>query len=452
MLKKINFFILLTISALQLNAQIIDNNYKQNQPNENSLLSRYGIGNINPQYFASNAGMGGMTAAFRDKFHFNPFNPASLPSLRTTAYEVGLYAKNTKVESSGSSNAAWSGNLNNLGLAFPTYSVINEVLDRKPRAVRWGMGLSLMPYSTVGYNINTVTPAQNTLDSSTLTNFFVGSGGTYRGMLGNGVSYKGLSLGVNVGYVFGKISSIRQSILGDKLAVSYANYFEDNFAIRGLTWNAGLQYDITLDPKKNPMDKGDRKHIVFGVYGNPSTNFTTKSNRYYNRVLGTLVDSVTSYTNKAGTGVLPSEYSAGIMYENGLLFKGGIEYKASKWSEYKNDAKPETLSDAYQFSAGAEFILDKNKLKSEEEKVRWRLGFHTGTDPRSLGGEQVANTAGSFGVCLPLRVGRGQQMSYMNVGLEYGQLKTKIVSENYFRINLGFTLNDNTWFLKRKFQ
>ena len=177
MLKKISFFILLTISVLSLNAQIIDNNYKQNQPKENSLLSRYGLGNLNPQYFASNAGMGGMTAAYRDRYHLNPFNPASLPALRTTAYEVGLYAKSTDVKSSGGNSSAWSGNLNNLALGFPTYSVINEVLDRKPRAVRWGMAMSLMPYSTVGYNINTVTPAQNSLDSSTLTNYFVGSGG-----------------------------------------------------------------------------------------------------------------------------------------------------------------------------------------------------------------------------------------------------------------------------------
>jgi hypothetical protein len=452
MFKKIIFSILLIISTLTLKAQLIDNNYKQNQPNENSLLSRYGIGNLNPQYFASNSGMGGMTAAFRDKYHFNPFNPASIPALRTTAYEVGLFAKNTKVTSSGGNSTGWSGNLNNLALGFPTYSVINEVLDRKPRTLRWGMGVSLMPYSTVGYNINTITKAQNAADSSNLVNYFVGSGGTYRAMIGNGVSYKGLSAGVNVGYVFGKISSIRQSILGDKLAVSYANYFEDAYSLKGLSWNAGLQYDITLDPKKNPLDKGDRKHIVIGVYGNPATNFSTKLNRSYRRVYGTLVDSVTSFIDKAGSGVLPSEFSAGVMYENGLLFKGGVEYKTTQWSQYKNEAKPETLLNASQFSAGVEFILDKNKLKSEEEKMRWRVGFHTGSDPRSIGGEQVQNTAGTFGLCLPLRVGRGQQISYMNLGLEYGQLKTKIVSENYFRINLGFTLNDNTWFLKRKFQ
>jgi hypothetical protein len=452
MFKKIIFAILLIISSLQTKAQLVDNNYKQNQPNENSLLSRYGIGNLNPQYFASNAGMGGMTAAFRDKFHYNPFNPASLPALRSTAYEVGLFAKNTNVKNSGGNSSGWSGNLNNLALGFPTYSVINEVLDRKPRVFRWGMGMSLMPYSTVGYNINTVTAAQNANDSSYLTNYFVGSGGTYRAMIGNGISYKGLSVGVNVGYVFGKISSIRQSILGDKLAISYANYFDDNYSLKGLSWNAGLQYDITLDPKKSPTEKGDRKHIVLGVYGNPSTNFSTKLNRNYQRVYGTLADSITSFTDKAGSGVLPSEYTAGIMYENGLLFKVGVEYKATKWSQYQNDAKPETLLDANQFSAGAEFILDKNKLKTEEEKIRFRVGFHTGSDPRSIGGEQVQNTTGTVGVCFPLRVGRGQQISYMNLGLEYGQLKTKIVSENYFRINLGFTLNDNTWFLKRKFQ
>ena len=452
MLKKIIFATLLTISSLYAKAQLVDDNYKQNQPNENSLLSRYGIGNLNPQSFASNSGMGGLTAAFRDRFHFNPFNPASLPALRATAYEVGLFAKNTKVKSNGSSNSNWSGNLNNLALGFPTYSVINEVLDRKPRVLRWGMGMSLMPYSTVGYNINTLTNAANANDTSTLTNYYVGSGGTYRAMLGNGVSYKGLSVGVNVGYVFGKISSIRQSILNDKLAVSYANYFDDNYSLKGFSWNAGLQYDITLDPKKSPTEKGDRKHIVLGVYGNPSTNFSTKLNRNYQRVYGTLVDSITSFTDKVGTGVLPSEYTAGIMYENGLLFKGGVEYKATKWSQYTNDARPETLLDANQLSAGVEFILDKNKLKTEEEKIRFRVGFHTGSDPRSLGGEQVKNTAGTLGACFPLRVGRGQQISYMNVGLEYGQLKTKIVSENYFRINLGFTLNDNSWFLKRKFQ
>lgn len=452
MFKKIIFAILLIFSTLIAKAQLVDDNYKQNQPNENSLLSRYGIGNLNPQSFASNSGMGGLTAAFRDKFHFNPFNPASLPTLRSTAYEVGLFAKNTKVESNGSSNSGWSGNLNNIALGFPTYSVINEVLDRKPRVWRWGMGMSLMPYSTVGYNINTITNAPNANDTSTLTNYYVGSGGTYRAMLGNGVSYKGLSVGVNVGYVFGKISSIRQSILNDKIAVGYANYFDDNYSLKGFSWNAGLQYDITLDPKKSPTEKGDRKHIVLGVYGNPSTNFSTKLNRNYQRVYGTLVDSITSFTDKAGSGVLPSEYTAGIMYENGLLFKGGIEYKSTKWSQYTNDAKPEALLDATLFSAGAEFILDKNKLKTEEEKIRFRVGFHTGSDPRSLGGEQVKNTAGTVGVCFPLRVGRGQQISYMNVGLEYGQLKTKIVSENYFRINLGFTLNDNSWFLKRKFQ
>jgi hypothetical protein len=455
MLKKSFFAIVLILNSFGASAQIIDNNYQQNQPNENSLLSRFGFGNLTPQYFAPNSGMGGLSAAYRDANNYNPFNPASLPAMRVTSLEFGLYAKNNEIETAGSKEAQWSGNLNYIAIGFPTYSVINEVLDRKPRKIRWGMGLTLMPYNTIGYNIKTVSPAQNPLDSANYSNYFVGSGGSYRAMWGNGFSYKGLSVGANVGYIFGKMNNIRQIQLEDRLIISYSDYFDDSYLVRGLTWNAGMQYAITLDPKKTALDKGDRKHIVFGVYGNPAQQFNTKSDRTYRRInnqnRGT-VDTIISFTDKAGVGKFPTELTAGIMYENGLLFRGGIEYKMAKWSEYENEAKVEKLLDASQFSVGAEFILDRNKLKTEEEKTRWRLGFRTGTDPRQLNNEQVKSWAATAGFCLPLRVGRGTQISYMNIGLEYGQLTTTKLAENYFRINWGFTLNDNSWFLKRKFQ
>lgn len=453
-MKKTLLFSLLIINGLAASAQIVDNAYKNNQPQENSPLSRIGLGNLTPQYFSQNAGFGGLTAAFRDRFSYNPFNPASLPALRTTAYEIGLYAKNNQVQTTVGSQSAWSGNLNYIALGFPTYSVINEVLDRKPRQWRWGMGLSLMPYNTVGYNVNTVTHPSNT-DTADITNFFVGSGSAYRAMWGNGVSYKGLSVGANIGFVFGKMSYIRQNEFSSNLINAYSNYFEDSYTMSGLIWNLGVQYDLTLDPKKDIMDKAGRKHLVFGVYGNPATNFTTNSTRYYRRVGVIGTDSITGFTDLSGKGRLPSEFTAGVMYENGLTFRGGIEYKTAAWSNYFNDARSSTsdvLKDAAQFSVGAEFILDKNRLKSEEEKIRWKLGFRTGNDPRVLNGNQVSLWAASAGMCLPLRVGRGQQISYLNLGLEYGKLDAKTLSETYLRLTAGFTLNDNTWFLKRKFQ
>ena len=451
-LKKIVISILLIINALAAFSQIVDDAYKNNQPKENSPFSRYGLGNLSPQYLIGNGSMGGLTAAYRDPYSFNPHNPASLSYLRATALEIGLFAKSNTVSDNTNTSKSWSGNINHVALGFPTYSVINEVLDRKPRDIRWGMGFSLMPFNTVGYNVATVGKASNT-DTVNVLNYYIGSGGSYRLMWGNGVSYKGFSAGVNLGFVFGRMNYIRQTELGSNLVTPYANYFEDNYNLKGFTWNAGVQYDITLDPKKQFNDKGNRKHILLGLYGNPSTSFNTTSGSYYRRtIIGVTTDSISSTSDIKGKGKLPSEFTAGVSYENGLALKIGAEYSTSKWSGYKNDARPETLSDATQFAVGAEFILNKNKLKTEEEKMRWRLGFRTGKDPRSLQNEQLTTQSVSAGLCLPLRVGRGSQISYLSLGFELGKIGTPKLKENFFKISAGFTLNDNTWFLKRKFQ
>ena len=187
-LKKIIISILLTINALASYSQIVDNDYKNNQPKENSPFSRYGLGNLSPQYLIGNGSMGGLTAAYRDPYSYNPQNPASLAYLRATALEIGLFAKSNTVSDNTNTSKSWSGNINHVALGFPTYSVINEVLDRKPRATRWGMGFSLMPFNTVGYNVATVGKAINT-DTVNVLNYYIGSGASYRLMWGYGVSY-----------------------------------------------------------------------------------------------------------------------------------------------------------------------------------------------------------------------------------------------------------------------
>ena len=445
-MKKILILTALIINSLAAFGQIVD---AESQPKENSPFSRIGLGNLTPQYFASSAGLGGMTAAFRDRYSFNPFNPASVAAMRMTAYEVGFFGKNNTVTSGSTSKAAWTGNLNYLALGFPTYSVINEVLDRKPRQARWGMGFSLTPFSTVGYNVNSTSKI---IDTVGVANFFIGNGSTYRFMWTNGVSYKGLSLGANVGFLFGRNSGSRQLSLTNA-GVSFSDVFTDSYTMAGFTANVGAQYDVSIGAAPKVGEKDKQKHLVFGIYGNPAMPFTTTADQLYRRVsnVDTASTIISNFSGRAGTGKLPTEVTAGVMYEDGLNFRIGAEYKLSKWSEYENDARPQYLSDAGIFSVGTEFILDKNKLKSGEEKIRYRLGFRTGKDPRALNGTQISTWAATGGLCFPMRVGRGQQISYLNLGLEYGKLDAKILSETYFRVNLGFTLNDNTWFLKRKF-
>ncbi len=444
-MKKFLILTALTINSLAAFGQITDGDSK---PKENSPLSRIGLGNLTPQYLASNAGLGGMTAAYRDRFSFNPFNPASVASMRMTAYEVGIFAKNNDVKSGTTNASAWSGNLNYLALGFPTYSVINEVLDRKKREIRWGMGFSLMPYSTIGYNVNSTSKIADTV---VVNNFYLGNGSTYRFLWSNGVEYKHFSGGVNIGFLFGRNSVSRQLALSN-IGPSYADKFDDTYSMAGFSWNLGAQYDLVIGKAPVVGEKDKQKHVVFGIYGNPATPFVTSATQSYQRVQGIDTLTIAGFADKSGSGKLPAEITTGVMYEDGLNFRGGIEYKYSNWSGYRNDATTtQSLRDAGLFSMGAEFILDKSKLRSGEEKIRYRLGFKAGSDPRVLNGTQVSVLAATAGFCFPLRVGRGQQISYLNIGLEYGKLDAKILSETYFRMNLGFTLNDNTWFLKRKF-
>jgi hypothetical protein len=282
-MKKFLILTLLVINSVVVFGQYIgDPNYSSNQPKENSPLSRLGFGNLTPQYLASNAGFGGMTAAYRDRYSFNPFNPASVAAMRMTAYEVGFFAKNTTITSNTTSttNKAWSGNLNYVALGFPTYSVINEVLDRKKREFRWGMGFSLMPYSSIGYNSNSTSKIADTVSVS---NYFIGSGNTYRFLWSNGVDYKGLSVGANVGFLFGKTTVLRQLHLNN-VGLSYIDDFNDSYTMAGFSWNLGAQYDIAIGAKPKVGEKDKQKHIVLGIYGNPATPFTTTSSQVYKRL------------------------------------------------------------------------------------------------------------------------------------------------------------------------
>jgi len=58
----------------------------------------------------------------------------------------------------------------------------------------------------------------------------------------------------------------------------------------------------------------------------------------------------------------------------------------------------------------------------------------------------------TFGFGFPLVLPR-QQTSFVNAAFELGKIGTdSAIEESYVRLTLGFTMNDNTWFYKRRFE
>ena len=85
------------------------------------------------------------------------------------------------------------------------------------------------------------------------------------------------------------------------------------------------------------------------------------------------------------------------------------------------------------------------------QRVRYRIGAFTGTDPRSIDGQQLEEVGVTFGFGLPITLPR-RQVSFINIALEFGRRGANTaLQETYGEFTVGFTLNDNSWFRKRKF-
>lgn len=425
------------------------------RPKENSPYSRMAIGNYFSQYLAASGGMGGLTAAYNDPFHLNLMNPASLPHLRSTAFEIGMYAKYAQLNSEGEKDNLWGGNVSYLALGFPLKNRVNEALDRSRSPWDFGMGLALLPYTQVGYDVT----VQDTRDEGyeLATNRLKGDGGTYRLQWNNGLKYNGFALGVGLNYNFGKLVNNRR-VSFDSLAYSFNTEFLDEMSVSGFTWNLGLMYTHDFEEKN---DEGamvpSGKRLIFGLYGHSSQNISTNSSNLYVRSnfssypTSPVVDTLSNETDLEGKLTLPSEFSFGITYQEVNKLRIGAEYSLGQWSQYNNPAKPETLKNSSRFAVGVEYQPDATSYNSYSKKMFYRAGFFTGTDPRSVGGEQIGHTGVTLGLGFPIIMPR-QQLSFFNIGLEIGQFGIKeVLRENYAKLTLGFTLNDNSWFFKRKF-
>ncbi|MEL6867047.1 MAG: hypothetical protein AAFP19_21670 [Bacteroidota bacterium] len=423
------------------------------QPKSNSPYSRLGLGDIFNQNFAHINGMGDLAASFHDPYTINLLNPASYATLRTTAFEVGIHAKYGNLESNttNSSEEIWSGNLSYFALGFPLRNPLNDILDRKKRKFDFGMVFALLPYSTVGYNVETdeFLPGADTISFS-----FEGTGGSYRILWGNAVKWKNLSFGVNLSYLFGKLNNDRL-VTFPNLSASYRDELHDEVRVNGLLWNVGFQYDIIFQKQKaDGSSEPTGKFLTLGLYGNGPNSFNTRSLSLYRRVNLAYqdLDTLRNTENISGDGQLPAEIALGAIYGKANKWKVGADFQAAFWDGYENDAKEDDLSNTFRFAVGGEYIPDIISYNSYWKRIRYRFGAFAARDPRSdFLNEQLTNVGITLGLGFPIILPR-QQKSFLNLALELGRFgSNNELQETYARMTLGFTLNDDTWFFKRKF-
>ncbi|MBK9736053.1 MAG: hypothetical protein IPO92_14285 [Saprospiraceae bacterium] len=435
-------FLIVMILTFSISAQV------------NSPYSRYGIGDLTDNNFNHLRQMGGLGASFIDGYHINIVNPASYSYLNATAYDIGIYVKRSWIADKNSTTKIWGGNLEYLSIAFPLRNPINEIYDGVKKPYKLGMSFTLMPHSNVGYNIRSRDSLPNI---GVFNRNYIGSGGSYKFMWGNSIKYKDISFGLNLGYVFGKISYERQIFFpGEEFAYNDIN--SNDYNINGYLWNAGLLYSKILNKEDIEKDKTTpTKRISLGLHANSATGFNTNGiiNDRQIQYVGSSIPTVDTirYDTVKGKGKLPAEFGLGLTYYKGEKSAFGINYSASFWSQYYNDTAGDIKGDlrtSHKISAGGFYRPNYKSFDNFLERVSYRYGAYYHLDPRVINNEQITVYGVTMGFGMPFVFQR--KISHVNLGFNAGiSGQGTPISEKFVKISLGVTFNDDEWFLKRKY-
>ena len=137
------------------------------------------------------------------------------------------------------------------------------------------------------------------------------------------------------------------------------------------------------------------------------------------------------------------------MYQDANKLRFGAEFSAEKWSQFTSPIEETRMEDVYSVAVGGEWIPDAKSYNSYVKSMQYRAGFRYGVDPRGVDGD-LTYSSFTFGLGMPI-ISKGVQ-SYLDWGIEFGRFgKENGLNENFIRLTAGFTLNDNSWFFKRRY-
>ena len=422
----------------------------------NSPYSRYGLGDLQPFHFAPNLGMArAFSATYRSDYDYDPQNPASLTALRATTFDFGLGYRysNLNEAATGKQATAHDGNLSHLSLAFPLTRSWEREADtlRRRLPIQWTLGAGLMPHSQVAYDVRVRLPVEQVGD---VAYAYRGQGNRYRVNIGQGLGYKGLSLGMNVGWILGTANFASTIELVDSSNnFAYNEARERSQFLSGFVWNVGLQYRLLLKAAKHQKSNLNTDWvIVLGAYGNRDQTLTSESSglfrRYSNFHRSDTIEALNALEQDL---ILPSEFGFGLSLERNHFWRIGFNYHQAAWSRFREGGQASNLSDAFMLSLGGEYSpIQKTGL----DQIRYRGGVFYGRDPRSVSQLELEKYGITFGLSIPRIIRRGlASVAFVHLGLEFGYMgHEQLIRERYLQVQLAATINDGSWFVRRKYR
>lgn len=427
-IKKIAIIIFLTVLSI--------GSFAQNQ-NTTSPYSRYGLGDIHPNFYGRSAGMGGVSLGSRNGLQVNFANPASYSAVDSISFvfEAGIDGKYTNLKNSQQSEHNHNINLQDFAFSFPVTHW-------------WGAAFGLTPYSDAGYEMRE-NVSSNVL--SYIQNEYIGSGTLSKFFIGNSFYIlKNLSVGINANFLFGNISHVSYNNFSETSSTTPTAFTvetSDNTRYRNFTFDYGLQYRIDLSKKKSLT--------IGAVYQSPATlaaDYYYQKTRIYESYSADTLD-IKSIAN--GRTKIPGLFGIGIMYDVKDKFSAGIDFKTQDWKKaiFIGEKDP-NLTLSRTINAGIEYIPNRYSLQSHWARVAYRFGGYYNQSYVKVNDHQITEYGLTMGLGIPVvNPTNAMRNSMINFSIEAGRkgtTKYDLIQENFVRFNLSFSLYEN-WFLKRKF-
>ena len=399
------------------------------QSGSSSPYSGTGLGERNFNGTQATRHMGWLDV-FTDSIHANLNNPASYGFLKVTTYSVGVHYKNNNIASSSEAQNVDDASLDYLAISIP--------------AGKFGFGFGIIPYSSVGYRIESVTP--NTLGAD-LFNRYEGRGVINQTYLSVGVPLTPfLAVGASAQYNFGNLF-YRSGQFVD--GVENGTFLSSESSVSGLNYQFSIQTSITIE----------KKYLLQGMISlQPEAALSSTNARiFYTQSISN--ESIVDFQEIDLTpqGIDKTDLNASATTKIGLGFGRNKKWflgiqrnliKSANFSNYFLKRSNVAYKDAKQWSVGGFFIPNYASFTSFWSRVVYRFGFRSEQMSLIVNNTPLTETGISFGVGLPLG-----SLSNANIGLKIsrrGEKNSGLVQETFVALRIGLSLND-IWFIKRKY-
>lgn len=424
--------------------------------NAYSPYSMYGIGELSTPGALPVRSMGGAGVARRSASVANLLNPAGYSATvrNSMIFNFGLegmHVSNTqkKYDASGSYT----------GLAQGTKNSINfhEIALQLPLAKGLGLGISLTPYSSVGYNLATDEENEGVWgDVGYVKHAYSGEGDITEVKLGVGWEFfKGFSIGVAGMYYWGDIdrsfgSTIMNNVTGVGSFSSTAGIY--NYSVSNFKFQAGVQYNVIANAK--------RMLTVGATYDLGGSLNPKLTKHIFNDDLSTTTvrsDGITSPIR------LPEQWSAGVFYMDSH-WSAAFDYVYRNWNGRNVDLTESAFGgievgykNTNTIKAGVEYTPNRFDVRHYYSRMSYRAGFRYGDYYQTFGGKTLNEYAVTLGIGFPVKF---LGSSYIDLGLEYGGRGTQemisknvgLIRQHYFKVGIGLSMfGDDYWFVRPKY-